>query len=550
VRRRRHPGAAGADGPSFPIGAKKLANKPLTPASPSPKLSDCRGNVQADSRNGHRRLETALRATARLRAPSIPGGICRKLSAMSAQRILVFDPDCNDRQRYKDALAALGALKIDFAAPSDSPAELLKEHSYDLIVMALDPPDPRAMAMLAASRNGDGPLPVIIVSPTPSVEASAASQRLGAGDYLGKAQVAGQLASSAQRLLEERRRGAEYDLLRRQIERPYKFDDIIGGCPAMRRVFDTIEQVASSDVDVLVVGETGTGKELIARSIHGRSRRAAGPFVPVDCGAIPETLLESEFFGYEKGAFTGAESRRIGLLEFADHGTFFLDELGELPSILQAKLLRTLQERKIRRVGGREEIDVDVRIVAATARSLEDMIRKEHFRRDLYYRINVVRIELPPLRARGDDIGLLAEYLANRYSREMGRNVRGITPEAYQVLTHYRWPGNVRELQNVVRRAIALCQTGMIALDDLPDEVVTAAGQVAPDGTPMGDASAREGYFQARDQHVARFEKQYLNDLLTRHHGDVKAAAVEARLPRGTLYRLMKNHGLDGAGFR
>ena len=175
-----------------------------------------------------------------------------------------------------------------------------------------------------------------------------------------------------------RRLGAEYELLRRQVERPYSFDDMIGGCPAMRKVFDTIEQVAHSDVDVLVVGETGTGKELVARSIHRRSRRAAGPFVPVDCGAIPESLLESEFFGHEKGAFTGAESRRIGLLEFADRGTFFLDELGELPLLLQAKLLRTLQERKIRRVGGREEIDVDVRIVAATARNLDEMIRQGH----------------------------------------------------------------------------------------------------------------------------------------------------------------------------
>ena len=223
-------------------------------------------------------------------------------------------------------------------------------------------------------------------------------------------------------------------------------------------MFETIEQVANSDVDVLVVGETGTGKELVARSIHRRSGRAGGPFVPVDCGAIPENLLESEFFGHEKGAFTGAESRRIGLVEFADRGTFFLDELGELPLILQAKLLRTLQERKIRRVGGREETDVDVRIVAATARNLEEMIRQNQFRQDLYYRINVVRIDLPPLRERGDDIGLLVEYMAHRYGREMGRSIKSITPEAYQVLAQYRWPGNVRELQNVIRRSLALVE--------------------------------------------------------------------------------------------
>ncbi len=265
---------------------------------------------------------------------------------MSARRILVYDPDSSDHEPFRRAFAGLESAKIVFAPPEASPAALLKEHSYDLIVVALEPTDERAIAALEASRNGAGPLPVIVVGPTRSLEASAASQRLGASDYFGAEQAPEQLAASAQRLLEERRRVAEYDLLRRQIEQPYKFDDIIGGCPAMRKVFDTIAQVASSDVDVLIVGETGTGKELIARSIHGRSRRAARPFVPVDCGAIPETLLESEFFGYEKGAFTGAEGRRIGLLEFADHGTFFLDELGELPPLLQAKLLRTLQERR------------------------------------------------------------------------------------------------------------------------------------------------------------------------------------------------------------
>ena len=336
---------------------------------------------------------------------------------------------------------------------------------------------------------------------------------------------------------------AEYALLRRQVERPYSFDDIIGACPAMRKVFETIEQVADSDVDVLVVGETGTGKELIARSIHRRSRRPAGPFVPVDCGAIPDSLLESEFFGHEKGAFTGADSRRIGLLEFADHGTFFLDELGELPLVMQAKLLRTLQERKIRRVGGREEIDVDVRIVAATARPLDEMVRQETFRQDLYYRINVVRIDLPPLRDRGDDIGLLAEYLVNRYTREMGRDIRGITPEAYQVLSQYRWPGNVRELQNVIRRGIALAK----GHDDRRRRSARRSGR----GRGREPARRRCRLFRpAAIGNWPTFEQEYLRELLKRHQGDVRTAAREAKLPRGTLYRLMKKHGLDGASFR
>jgi DNA-binding NtrC family response regulator len=232
-------------------------------------------------------------------------------------------------------------------------------------------------------------------------------------------------------------------------------------------------------------------------------------------------------------------------LEFADGGTIFLDELGELPQAVQAKLLRTLQERKIRRVGGREELEIDIRVVAATSRDLDAMIRQGQFRQDLYYRINVVRIELPPLKNRGDDLGLLAEYFTNKHSREMGRPLAGLTPEAYQVLKQYPWPGNVRELQNVIRRALAMSKGAKLGVDDLPDEVVVAAGTRGAEAN-----GAPHGYFEMRDDHVARFERHYLSDLLTRHAGDVPAAAREAKLPRGTLYRLLKNHGFDAEQFR
>lgn len=316
--------------------------------------------------------------------------------------------------------------------------------------------------------------------------------------------------------------------------------ETVGSSPAMRKVFETIEQVAPSDVDVLITGETGTGKELVARTIHARSRRAAGPFLAVDCGAIPHNLLESEFFGYEKGAFTGADSRRVGLLELAEGGTFFLDEIGELPLLLQAKLLRTLQERRLRRVGGNVEVPVNVRVVAATGRHVEQMVQEQQFREDLYYRIAVVRIDLPPLRDRGDDLGLLAEHFAERFSREMDRPVVGITPEAYQVMRRYRWPGNIRELQNVIRRGIVLSQDDMIDVEDLPESLFASDA-----GEPLAT-----GFFQARREHIQRFEREYLTNLLKRHAGNVKSAAEEAQLPRGTLYRLMKNYGLDGADFR
>ncbi len=325
-------------------------------------------------------------------------------------------------------------------------------------------------------------------------------------------------------------------------EQPLRFDEFVGSSPAMTKVYESIARVAATNVDVLVIGETGTGKELVARSIHRASDRREQPFVPVDCGAIPENLVESEFFGHEKGAFTGADTRRAGLMETAHQGTFFLDEIGELPLLLQAKLLRVLQERKLRRVGGREEIPIDVRIVAATARDLDEMVRLKLFREDLYYRINVVQIDLPPLRERGDDLGLLSEHFADRYSREMGRPGTVVSPEAYQVLRQYDWPGNIRQLQNVIRRGMALTESRMIGVDDLPDEVIAAAGQKS--------VNSNQGFFQAREEHVARFEQEYIRSLLERHRGNVKSAAEEAEIPRGTLYRLMKNHQIDGAEFR
>jgi DNA-binding NtrC family response regulator len=385
---------------------------------------------------------------------------------------------------------------------------------------------------------------MVVVDPRPSVDTARACLQAGAGDYLDIARVETDLEDALVRLLTASRRRAAEEVLRRAVERPYSFDDFLGESPAMQQVYSVIERVAVSSVDVLVTGETGTGKELVARAVHKRSRRSTGPFVPVDCGAIPDALMESELFGHERGAFTGADARRMGLVEFADGGTLFLDEIGELPLPLQAKLLRVLQERRVRRVGARQENAVDVRVVAATSRNIDQMVERGEFRRDLFYRINVVRIDLPALRSRGDDIGLLAEFFANRAAQEMGRTVGGLSTDVYQILKSYHWPGNVRELQNVVRRAIAMTRSPVAGVDDLPDEVVAAAGRAA------GAEAGAVGFFAQRAEHVARFEKQYLADLLARHLGDVSAAAREARLPRGTLYRLMKGHGLDGASFR
>ncbi|MBI1310715.1 AAA domain-containing protein [bacterium] len=319
-------------------------------------------------------------------------------------------------------------------------------------------------------------------------------------------------------------------------------DAFVGSSTAMRAVHDTIRRVADTDVDVLILGETGTGKELVARAVHELSRRVSGPFVPVDCGAIPENLLESELFGYERGAFTGADRQRQGLLEAASGGTFFLDEIGDLPLVLQAKLLRVLQERKLRRVGGNSEVPIDVRIVAATSRNLDDMVSDRSFREDLFYRINVVRIDLPPLRERGDDLGLLAEFFAEQCSREMQRPVPAISGAAYSSLRRYHWPGNVRELQNVIRRAIALSEDDVIGVDDLPVSLIAAAD--AANGNPA------RGFFDLRSEYVSRFEREYFTSLLKRNTGNVKESANEAKLPRGTLYRLLSAHEIDPGDYR
>jgi len=361
--------------------------------------------------------------------------------------------------------------------------------------------------------------------------------------------VTAQLIAQAARLRQTNRENLEAlrlenERLQEQIRKHFKPDNMIGNSRAMQIVYNSIEQVAGSNTTVLIRGESGVGKELVAHAIHMRSSRALKPLVKVNCAALPETIVESELFGHERGAFTGADARRMGLVEFADGGTLFLDEVGELPLPLQAKLLRVLQERRVRRVGARQENPVDVRVVAATSRNVDQMVERGEFRRDLYYRINVVRIDLPPLRVRGDDIGLLAEHFANKAAHEMGRSLGGLSTDVYQVLRGYHWPGNVRELQNVVRRAIAMTRSPMAGIDDLPDDVVAAAGRTA------GAEAGAIGFFAQRAEHVARFEKQFLADLLARHLGDVSAAAREARLPRGTLYRLMKGHGLDGAQFR
>ncbi len=460
---------------------------------------------------------------------------------MARTRILVVDDETGMLEVCADTLQKLPDAEILVESDSVRAAERLAKESVDLLIADIRMPGLGGVELLRLARERDPSLAVLMLTAYPTVETAVESMKLGAADYITKPFLPADLLANAQRLLEGKRLREENRLLRRQVERSYGFGEILGQSAPMRQVFEHIQRVAEVNVDVLIMGETGSGKELVARAIHQRSRRKDAPFVPVDCGAIPDELMESEFFGHERGAYTGAQSQTLGLLEFANQGTFFLDELSQLPLRLQPKLLRVLQERKIRRVGGTKEIDLNVRIVAASSANLEDEVKRERFRLDLYHRIHVVRIELPPLRRRAEDIPLLVEHFAALYAKEMDKGRVEISPEAIEVLTSYSWPGNVRELQNVLKRTLALARREVILVEDLPDDLVAHAGESPADNG---------GYFALRERRLASFEADYLKNLLVACRGDVTSAARDARLPRGTLYRLLKKHELNPADFR
>lgn len=461
---------------------------------------------------------------------------------MAKYRTLVVENESGMLEVCGDILGKLPDVEISLEQSSVRAAELLKKESWDLLIADIRMPGMTGIELLRIAREYDSGIAALIMTAYPSVETAVESMKLGAADYITKPFLPDDFLSTVKRLLENKRLREEHSLLRRQVERPYSFGEMLGKSASMLKIFQTIQQVAATTADVLITGETGTGKELIARSIHNNSNRCDQPFVPVDCGAIPDDLLESEFFGHERGAFTGAHTRSLGLMEFAHQGTLFLDEIGELPIRLQAKLLRALQERRIRRIGGNSEIDVDVRVVAATARDLEKEIELGNFRSDLFYRIDVIRIEIPPLRDRAQDIPMLIRHFVTQYAEEMNRKTIDINPEVIDIMTGYRWPGNIRELQNIVKRLLATSQQDEIRSEDLPDEIVANAIQRSGQSEP--------GFFDLREQQVMLFEREYLHDLLQKHGGDITTASKDAQLPRGTLYRLLNKHDLTPADFR
>jgi len=461
---------------------------------------------------------------------------------MAKTRILIVDDEVGMLEVCSDTLQKLPDTEVLVELHSVRAAERIAAESVDLLIADIRMPGLDGVELLRLARRHDPNMAVLMLTAYPTIETAVESMRLGAVEYIVKPFLPEDLLAIVKRLVESRRLSDENRLLRRHVERSYAFDQILGRSAGIQQVLERVQQVAATQFDALIMGETGTGKELVARAIHQRGPWNEGPFVPVDCGAIPEDLMESEFFGHERGAFTGAHTRSMGLLELANHGTFFLDEIGQLPLRLQAKLLRVLQERCVRRVGGTREIGLQLRILAASSVNLEREVERERFRLDLYHRIHVIRISLPPLRERSEDIPTLAESFLASLGKEMGRGPFRLEPEAVEVLTNYAWPGNVRELQNVLKRTVAMLPHEDISVEDLPDDVVARAGEMR----------TREpgGFFELRQRHLAAFEVDYMRKLLAVYQGDVSSAAREAKLPRGTLYRLLKKCDLDPASFR
>ena len=409
---------------------------------------------------------------------------------------------------------------------------------FPAIVTDLSMPDGSGLDVLAAAKGRNPSTQVILVTAHSTIENALSAMRSGAYDFVAKPFESAELAALVGKAIEKHALLTENERLRAQISR-ISSAEVLGKSLSMRKVLELATKIASAKTTVLITGESGTGKERVARAVHEHSDRASGPFLVVNCGALPEALMESELFGHEKGAFTGAAGKTLGLFRQAEGGTVLLDEVGELPLNLQVKLLRVLQEKSVRPVGAAQEIAVDVRVLAATNRDVEADVASGKFRQDLYYRLNVIRLNLPPLRERPEDIPLLAERFIQRFAAEMGKEVVGFTPDALRAVTAYRFPGNVRELENVIERAVALSGSRVIGLGDLPESISGHAAapaasllELPPQGLNLDDV-------------MSEAERRLLIAALERVGGVRKRAAELLGITfRSLRYRLQK-HGLS-----
>ena len=435
------------------------------------------------------------------------------------------------------------------AHDAETAYDIFKSTNVDLVITDVKLPGKTGLQLLQQIREIDGDVPVIVITAFGTIDNAVEAMKLGAFDYIGKPVSLDELdvkidrALSLRRLTVERQRLQwENEYLRQEVHSP--FSDIIGQSPAIRNVFELVEKVAAAKTPVLILGESGTGKELIARAIHANSARNGKPFVKVNCAALSENILESELFGHEKGAFTGAIRRKPGRFEIAADGTILLDEIGEISPNLQVKLLRVLQEREFERVGGLETIPMEARILAATNQNLESMVRAKKFREDLYYRLNVVSLQLPPLRERGEDIPLLVKHFITKYREESGKPIDGISGEAMKHLMMYPWPGNIRELENAIERAIVLTDMSQISLGDFTSNIIQAG---VTNG--LGNGNSDQQLQSGLNERIENYEKHLIQNALIAAAGNMSQAATDLGIKRTTLRYKMEKYKLLGQTF-
>ena len=444
---------------------------------------------------------------------------------MSA-RVLLVDDDRSLCEWLESALTKRG-LTVTWRTSADEGFALLDAEDFDLVIADLNMRGMNGLELCQRIAGSRPDTPVIVITAFGSLETAVAAIRAGAYDFITKPFEIEALHLTLNRAISHRALRQEVTRLRRAVTEASRFGELLGASAAMRQVYDLLDRVAETDASVLITGESGTGKELVARAIHQRSRRAAGPFVAINCSAMPETLLETELFGHVKGAFTDARSARTGLFLQAEQGTLFLDEIGDLPLPLQPKLLRALQDRKVRPVGSDTEVAYDARLIAATNRDIELAVEEHRFRDDLYYRINVLQVHLPPLRERGSDILLLVQHFIEQYAAGANKPVAGLTPEAAEKLMSYGWPGNVRELQNCIERAVALTRFDHIVVEDLPEKVRA----YRPSRVLLGGDDPTEVL------PLEEVERRYILWAVDALGGSKTLAAQKLGVDRKTLYR-------------
>jgi len=449
--------------------------------------------------------------------------------------VLIIDDEASIRESLQ-TLLELEGFTVETASSGEEGLTKLAEQPMDLVLLDFALPDRNGLEILHDIRDRDPELGVIMITAYGTVENAVAAMQAGATNFIQKPWDNEKLLADVRAVVGRRRAEEENVQLKRALKQRYNFENIVGKSEPMLKIFDLVAQVAPSRSTVLLQGESGTGKELIAKAIHMNSPRKDRPFVPVNTGSMPADLLESTLFGHVKGAFTSAVASKKGLFEIADRGTLFLDEIGTMSLETQAKILRVLQDRKFMHLGGVQEVQVDVRIIAATNVDLRQMSREGRFREDLYYRLNVITIDLPPMRQRREDIPLLVDFFIRKFAEENERDVRQIAPEALRALIEYSWPGNVRELENVIERAVVLSSGATVTLDLLPDHIV---GRGA--GLNMLEHRADASLFEI----VEECERRIIVDMLERCNWNQTEAAEKFKIPLSTLNQKIKRLSIE-----